>query len=114
MHRYERWADDQFNGYNIDVAGTVTRRDSAVSTVHNTSSRSVTGLATGSTQRTVNGIARGEESTSGKTDPGAMFTATRLIGDTTAALVIPGGERQADLSDRRQGRSADKGDGNPG
>lgn len=73
----------------IDVSGTVTRRDSAVSTVHNTSSRSVSGLAAGSTQRTVNGVARGEESTSGKTDSGVVFTATRLIGDTTTALVIP-------------------------
>lgn len=72
-----------------DVSGTVTRRDSAVSTVHNTSSRSVTGLSIGSTQRTVNGVARGEESTSGKTDSGVVFTATRLVGDTTKALVIP-------------------------
>ena len=74
---------------NIDVSGTVTRRDSAVSTVHNTSSRSVSGLAVGSAQRTVNGVARGEESTSGKTDSGVVFTATRLVGDTTTALVIP-------------------------
>ncbi|HZK78381.1 MAG TPA: hypothetical protein VFC35_05685 [Gemmatimonadaceae bacterium] len=73
----------------IDVSGTVTRRDSAVSRVHNTSSRSVSGLAVGSTQRTVNGVARGEESTTGKTDSGVVFTATRLVGDTTTALVIP-------------------------
>ncbi len=72
-----------------DVSGTVTRRDSAVSTVHNTSSRSVSGLSVGSTQRTVNGVARGEESTAGKTDSGVVFTATRLVGDTTKALVIP-------------------------
>ena len=74
---------------NIDVKGTVTRRESAVSTVHNTSSRSVSGLAAASTQRTINGVARGEESTSGKTDSGVVFTATRLVGDTTTALVIP-------------------------
>jgi hypothetical protein len=73
----------------IDVSGTVTRRDSAVSTVHNTSSRSVSGLSASSTQRTINGAARGEESTSGKTDSGVVFTATRLVGDTTSALVIP-------------------------
>jgi hypothetical protein len=73
----------------VDVSGTVTRRDSAVSTVHNTSSRSVSGLAASSTQRTINGAARGEESTSGKTDSGVVFTATRLVGDTTSALVIP-------------------------
>lgn len=74
---------------NIDVSGTVTRRDSAVSTVHNTSSRSVSGLSSTSTQRTINGVARGEESTTGKTDSGVVFTATRLVGDTTTALVIP-------------------------
>jgi hypothetical protein len=73
---------------NIDVSGTVTRRDSAVSTVHNTSSRSVAGLAINSPQRTINGVARGEESTTGKTDSGVVFTATRLVGDTTSGLVI--------------------------
>lgn len=71
------------------VTGTVTRRDSAVSTVNHTSSRTVTGLAAGSTQRTVNGAARGEESTTGKTDSGVVFTATRLVGDTTSGLIIP-------------------------
>jgi len=72
-----------------DVSGTVTRRDSAVSTVNHTSSRTVTGLAANATQRTVNGSARGEESTTGKTDSGVVFTATRLVGDTTSGLVIP-------------------------
>lgn len=78
-----------FASENIDVSGTVTRRDSAVSTVHNTSSRTVTGLSSTSTQRTVNGAARGEESTSGKTDSAVAFTATRLVGDTTKGVVIP-------------------------
>ena len=64
-------------------------RDSAVSTIHNTSSRSVAGLSSAATQRTVNGVARGEESTSGKTDSGVVFTATRLVGDTTSGLIIP-------------------------
>lgn len=71
------------------VSGTVTRRDSATSTVNHTSNRTVTGLAIGSTQRTVNGVARGEESTTGKTDSGVVFTATRLVGDTTSGLIIP-------------------------
>ena len=71
------------------VSGTVTRRDSAVSTVNHTSTRTVTGLAAGSTQRTVNGAARGEEATSGKTDSAIAFTATRVVGDTTTGLVIP-------------------------
>lgn len=71
------------------VAGTVTRRDSAQSTVNESSNRTVTGLAVGSTQRTVNGVSRGEETTTGKTDSGAVFTATRLVGDTTSGLIIP-------------------------
>lgn len=74
---------------NIDVSGTATRRDSAVSTVHNTSTRTVTGLSSASTQRTVNGAARGQESTAGKTDSAVAFTATRLVGDTTSGVVIP-------------------------
>jgi hypothetical protein len=71
------------------VTGTVNRRDSAQSTVNESSNRTVTGLAAGSAQRTVNGVARGEEITTGKTDSGAVFTATRLVGDTTTGLVIP-------------------------
>ena len=71
------------------VTGTVTRRDSAVSTINHTSSRTVTGLSSAATQRTVNGAARGEEATTGKTDSGAVFTATRLVGDTTTGLIIP-------------------------
>lgn len=71
------------------VNGTVTRRDSAQSTVNESSERTVTGLAAGSTQRTVNGTARGDETTTGKTDSGAVFTATRLVGDTTTGLIIP-------------------------
>jgi hypothetical protein len=72
----------------IQVTGTVTRRDSAVSTVNNSSDRTVSGLAVGSTQRTVNGTSKGEESTSGKNTDG-VFTAVRLVGDTTSGLVIP-------------------------
>jgi hypothetical protein len=72
----------------IQVTGTVTRRDSAVSTVNNSSDRTVSGLAAGSTQRTVNGTSKGEESTTGKNADGA-FTALRLVGDTTSGLVIP-------------------------
>ncbi len=72
----------------IQVTGTVTRRDSAVSTVNNSSDRTVSGLAVGSTQRTVNGTSRGEESTSG-TNADGVFTAARLVGDTTKGLIIP-------------------------
>ncbi|HVD60135.1 MAG TPA: hypothetical protein VNC11_04625 [Gemmatimonadaceae bacterium] len=72
----------------VSATGTVTRRDSAVSNVSNSSDRTVTGLAFGSTQRTVNGTSRGQESTTGTNSDGA-FTATRLVGDTTSGLVIP-------------------------
>jgi hypothetical protein len=72
----------------IQVTGTVTRRDSAVSTVSNSSDRTVSGLAFGSTQRTVNGTSRGEESTTGTNSDG-VFLAARLVGDTTSGLVIP-------------------------
>jgi hypothetical protein len=71
-----------------DVSGTVTRRDSSVSTVHHVSDQTVTGLAVGSTQRTVNGAARGDESTTGTSSSGA-FTAVRAVGDTVTGLVIP-------------------------
>lgn len=72
----------------ISVTGTVTRRDSAVSTVNNSSDRTVSGLAVGSSQRTVNGTSRGKESTTGTNSDG-VFLATRLVGDTTSGLVIP-------------------------
>ena len=71
------------------VTGTVTRRDSAQSTVNESSNRTVTGLSSAATQRTVNGVSRGEETTTGKTDSGAVFSATRLVGDTTTGLIIP-------------------------
>lgn len=72
----------------ISVAGTVTRRDSATSTVSNSSNQTVTGLAFNSTQRTVNGTATGTENTTGKVKEGS-FTAVRTVGDTTSGLVIP-------------------------
>lgn len=47
-----------------------------------------TGLAAGSTQRTVNGASAGREITEGTSSTGA-FTSTRIMGDTTTGLVIP-------------------------
>src|SRR5688572_17278452 len=61
---------------------------SATTTVNNASDRTVTGLASGSTQRTVNGTSRGQESTTGESSRGT-FTATRVAGDTTTGVVIP-------------------------
>jgi len=71
-----------------EVTGTVTRKDSATSTIDAKSDRKVTGLAKGSTQRTVDGTAVGTETTNGTTDDGA-FTATRTVADTTAGIIIP-------------------------
>jgi hypothetical protein len=72
----------------ITVSGTQTHRDSDVTTVSHTSDRTVTGLASTATQRTVNGTSAGTEATTGK-DTAGTFTVTRVIGDTTSGIVIP-------------------------
>jgi hypothetical protein len=48
----------------------------------------VSGLAQGSTQRTVGGASEGTETTTGTSTRGS-FTATRTVGDTTTGLVVP-------------------------
>jgi hypothetical protein len=60
----------------------------ATTTINSSSSRTVTGLAQGSTQRTIDGASAGTESTSGTSSRG-NFTASRTVGDTTSGLVIP-------------------------
>ena len=60
----------------------------ASTTVRNTSERTVTGLAQGSTQRTVNGTSSGQETTTGTSSRGA-FTASRMVGDTTRGVIVP-------------------------
>jgi hypothetical protein len=70
------------------VTGTVTRRDSSSSVVNESSSQTVSGLAAGITQRTVNGASAGSETTTGNSRQGA-FTAKRVSGDTIQGLVIP-------------------------
>jgi hypothetical protein len=60
----------------------------ARTTVSSSSTRIVTGLASGSTQRTINGSSAGRESTEGVSTNGA-FTSLRVMGDTTTGLVIP-------------------------
>ncbi len=71
-----------------EVSGMTARRDGDTSTVNHTSDRTVTGLAKGSTQRTVNGKSVGREATRGTNKQG-HFTASRLAGDTTSGVVIP-------------------------
>jgi hypothetical protein len=70
------------------VTGTVTHHSTATSTVNSSSDFTVVGLASGSTQRTVNGKSAGSETTTGTRD-GAAFTVARTAGDTTTGLVIP-------------------------
>ena len=70
------------------VKGTATRRDSSTSTIDETSSQTVSGLAKGSTQRSINGASAGTETTNGNSDEGA-FTSKRVAGDTTQNVVIP-------------------------
>jgi hypothetical protein len=72
----------------VSVSGTVTRRDSAKTAVQHASERTVSGLAKGSTQRTVNGASAGQETTTGADSAGA-FTVLRVAGDTTKNVVIP-------------------------
>jgi hypothetical protein len=61
---------------------------SATTTVASASNRTVTGLASGSTQRTVNGVSSSIESTNGTSSRGD-FTATRTATDTTRGLIVP-------------------------
>jgi hypothetical protein len=61
---------------------------SATTVVNSASERTVSGLAQGSTQRTVAAASRGEETTTGTSSRGD-FTASRVVGDTTSGLVVP-------------------------
>jgi hypothetical protein len=70
------------------VTGTVTHHSTATSTVNSSSDFTVVGLASGSTQRKVNGKSAGTETTTGTKD-GVAFTVARTAGDTTTDLVIP-------------------------
>ena len=72
------------------VTGTRVHHDGAdTSTVNSKSDITVAGLASGSTQRTVNGTASGTENTSGTNEDGVHFTSTRVAGDTATGVIIP-------------------------
>jgi hypothetical protein len=72
----------------VGVTGTMTRRDSATSSLTNASDRTVAGLSKGSTKHTINGTASGMEVTSGK-DTAGTFTATRTAADTVKGVIVP-------------------------
>jgi hypothetical protein len=72
----------------MQILGDTSRILDASTTVASTSDRTVSGLAQGSAQRSVNGTSSGHETTTGTSSRGE-FTATRVVGDTTVGLVIP-------------------------
>jgi hypothetical protein len=72
----------------VSVAGTRTHRNGATSQVQHASDRTVSGLASGSTQRTVNGTSSGQETTTGSDSIGS-FTAVRTAADSISGVVIP-------------------------
>jgi hypothetical protein len=77
----------------ITAGGTITRGFGDAERVDTTtvkfaSDRKVTGVAHGSTSRTVNSTSGGTETTTGVSDS-THFSSTRTIGDTTSGLVVP-------------------------
>ena len=70
------------------VTGTVTHHSTATSTINSSSDFTIVGLASGSTQRKVDGTASGTETTTGTRD-GVAFTVARTADDKTSGLVIP-------------------------
>ncbi len=86
------------------MSGTRVRRDNDTSVVEHHSDRTVTGLAPGSTQRTVNGTSAGTENITGSNTTGA-FTALRTIGDTITGVIIPVVVDRQAVPDGRNGDS---------
>jgi hypothetical protein len=79
------------NSVNVQtaVSGTRTHREgAATTTVNHTSDRTISGLAPGNDERTVDGTAQASEVTDGIRD-GIEFVARRDLSDTTRSLVIP-------------------------
>jgi len=72
----------------VNVSGAFIRHDDDTTTVDHKSDRTVTGLASGSTARTVNGTSAGTETTTGSDATGA-FVAVRSLGDTIQDVVVP-------------------------
>lgn len=71
------------------VAGTVTRRNDATSTVTHTSDRTVTGLAEGSTQRTINATSSGTEKTTFENREGVTVTLEHSASDAVKNVIVP-------------------------
>jgi hypothetical protein len=71
------------------VSGTKVHHDDDTSTVSSKSDITVVGLASASTQRTVNATTSGTESTVGTDRDGVKFTSLRVAGDTVTGVIIP-------------------------
>lgn len=76
-------------GFGPDSNGAALKVASATSAVTSASRRTVTGLAAGSTARTVNATSAGREQTAGTTTDSVTFTSVKVMGDTTTGLVVP-------------------------
>ncbi|HWP03010.1 MAG TPA: hypothetical protein VNL96_06115 [Gemmatimonadaceae bacterium] len=75
-------------GFHGRILGDSSKVLSATTVVQHRSDRTVSGLAGGSTQRTVNGNSAGGEHTTGVSTRG-NFTAVRQVADTTDNVVVP-------------------------
>lgn len=84
---FEEESTDKIN-VQLGVTGTIARRDGHSSRVAHASDRTVSGLAPGSTERTIDGTATGLETTTGSDETGA-FVAVRSLGDTLQGVVVP-------------------------
>ena len=80
--------DDGDHPDNMSSSSNDSARHTDTSVVALASNRTVRGLASGSTQRTVNSTSAGTETTKG-TDSTGHFRIVRVAGDTTTALIIP-------------------------
>jgi hypothetical protein len=71
------------------VTGTMTRHNGEVSTVNHTSDRTVTGLAEGSTQRTINATSSGTETTTFENRDGVTVTLAHSANDAVTNVIVP-------------------------
>jgi len=75
----------------VTVNGTVTRRDSSTSVVSESSSETISGLAKGSTKRTIDGASAGTESTTASTTTFPYPTAGTVIRAMSVTVTLSGG-----------------------
>jgi hypothetical protein len=89
QQRFDRTTTNTVNVTSTVTGTTSHHHGDATSTVNASSDFTVTGLASGSTQRTLDGKSAGTESTTGTRHDGDTFTASRSAGDTISGIKIP-------------------------